>query len=147
MRVGHQDSLPNAPARPSAEGDGTGPIIVVKPPHFLIQLGLLEPNYGWRVRRALYGLQTSPRDWAVYGDKELRSLEFSTPEPSTLCQSQTDDSTWLVRTGKGLLLGVMIVYVDDIAVFGPRELLNGLCKPLWQSEKPRNLLGPHQPSQ
>ena len=112
----------NAPARSSAEGDESGPIIVVKPPYFLIQLGLIEAGQRWRVRRALYGLQTSPKDWAVYRDSEMRSMVVHTKEPSTLTQSQTDDSMWLVRTKKGVILGVVIVYVDDIAVFGPGEV-------------------------
>ena len=133
----------NAPARSSSEGDENGPIIVVKPPYLLVQLGLMEVGQRWRVRRALYGLQTSPRDWAVYRDAEMRAMVVQTEEPSTLTQSQTDDSMWLVRTKKGNVLGLIVVYVDDIAVFGAKEVTQKVAEafmakwktstPLWPS--------------
>ena len=129
----------NAPARSSSEGDESGPIIVVKPPYFLIQLGLLEVGERWRVRRALYGLQTSPRDWAVYRDKEMREMVVHTSEPSTLAQSQTDDSMWFVKSKTGSMLGVVIVYVDDIAIFGPRDLTQKVAEAFmskWKTSTP-----------
>ena len=133
----------NAPARSSSEGDENGPIIVVKPPYLLVQLGLMEVGQRWRVRRALYGLQTSPRDWAVYRDAEMRAMVVQTEEPSTFTQSQTDDSMWLVRTKKGNVLGLIVVYVDDIAVFGTKGVTQKVAEtfmakwktstPLWPS--------------
>ena len=103
----------------------------------------MEVGQRWRVRRALYGLQTSPRDWAVYRDAEMRAMVVQTEEPSTLTQSQTDDSMWLVRTKKGNVLGLIVVYVDDIAVFGTKEVTQKVAEafmakwktstPLWPS--------------
>ena len=52
----------------AAVDDWATPLIVVKPPHLLIQMGLMQHNHRWLVRKALYGLQTSPRDWSTYRD-------------------------------------------------------------------------------
>ena len=65
----------SAPAR-SAQQNGER-VIVVRPPKYLVQLGLLQPYNRWRVVKDLYGLQTSPRDWAVYSDGVLMALEIS----------------------------------------------------------------------
>ena len=106
-----------APVR-SSEGEGKQvPTIIVKPPYLLVQLGVMESTDRWRVRRALYGLQTSPRDWAVYRDKELRGISVATPVDVCLKQGLTDDSLWFIKSRTGHTLGLMIVYVDDIALF------------------------------
>ena len=83
----------NAPVRGSEQEDSIGaPIIVVKPPFLLTQLGLLDQSHRWRVRKALYGLQTSPRDWAEHRDRVLRDLRLEEPQLATLHQSVTDGS-------------------------------------------------------
>ena len=129
----------NAPARTSSTEGNSGPIIVVRPPYLLVQMGILRADHRWRVRRALYGLQTSPRDWAVYRDKELRALKIPSVEDATLMQSQTDDSMWLLRTVAGQTVAVMIVYVDDIAVFGPRDMTERVSAAIlarWKTSTP-----------
>ena len=129
----------NAPARSSSTGGDEGPIIVVRPPYLLVQLGILDVGHRWRVRKALYGLQTSPRDWAVYRDQELRALSFPSLEDSKLSQSQTDDSMWLLRTVEGETIAVMIVYVDDIAVFGIKEVADKVAAAVmsrWKTSTP-----------
>ena len=68
-----------APVRSSGDGDKEPSVIVVKPPFLLVQLGVLKATDRWRVRRALYGLQTSPRDWSVYRDGELRGIGLESP--------------------------------------------------------------------
>ena len=128
-----------APVRTSQEGVKEAPVIVVKPPYFLVQLGLLKSTDRWRVRRALYGLQTSPRDWSEYRDKELRSIQLMNPEGARLHQGVTDESLWFIKSKGGFVLGLMIVYVDDIALFGPRgiveEVVNSL-KQKWRLSEP-----------
>ena len=69
-----------APVRGSSEdGPKDSPIIIVRPPYMLVQLQLLRSEERWRVRRALYGLATSPRDWADYRDSVLRQVEVEEP--------------------------------------------------------------------
>ena len=50
--------------------------IVVKPPNFLVELGILGRNDRWWIRKALYGLPTSPRDWGRYRDQEFRQFRL-----------------------------------------------------------------------
>ena len=123
-----------APVRVS-EGEGKGtPITVVKPPYLV-----LRPSDRWRVRRALYGLQTPPRDWAVYRDKELREITLGTPEGAGLKQGLTDESLWFVKSKEGVIFALMIVYVDDIAMFGPKPVLEDLVSELkkkWRLSEP-----------
>ena len=117
----------NAPVRGSQPGEeGSAPVIIVKPPYFLTQLGLMQPGDRWRVRKALYGLQTSPRDWAEHRDKALSTMSITSPVRASLFQSVTDNSLWHVKDQVGSLVAVMIVYVDDVAAFGPEGVVRSL---------------------
>ena len=103
--------------------------IIVKPPALLVELGVLQADDRWHVRKALYGLPTSPRDWGDYRDKEFRTLSVLCEGTSyALFQSKSDESLWLVQPvdqqGKGVISGLLVVYVDDLAFFGPV----GLCQ-------------------
>ena len=66
-------------------------------------------------------------------------MVVQTEEPPTLTRSQTNDSIWLVRTKKGIILGVVIVYVDDIAAFGPRIVTQRVAETFmvaWKTSAP-----------
>ena len=76
-----------APVRGSQEGDKEAPTIVVKPPYLLVQMGMLKPTDRWKVKRALSGLQTSPRDWSEWRDSELRSIRLTSPGGAELHQA------------------------------------------------------------
>ena len=121
-----------APVRGSQEGNVEAPVIVVKPPYLLVQLGLLKATDRWKVKKALYGLQTSPRDWQEHRDKELRTIRLANPEKAKLHQGVTDESLWFIRSEGGYTMGLMIVYVDDIAVFGPKGLVEAVVTALRQ---------------
>ena len=74
-----------APVRGSSEEDPqNSPVIIVRPPYMLVQLQLLRSTDRWKVRRALYGLATSPRDWANYRDSVLRQVEVRAPLVASL---------------------------------------------------------------
>ena len=128
-----------APVRGAQSEGEEQPVIVVKPPYLLVQLGVMMADDRWRVKRALYGLQTSPRDWAIYRDKEIRGIVLETPIRARLQQGVTDESLWLIKTEGGNLVGLMIVYVDDIALFGPRQVIEALVNELrvkWRLSEP-----------
>ena len=57
----------------------------------------------------IYGLQTSPRDWAEHRDQALREMAISAPVVATLHQSVTDSSLWHVRDQAGSVIAVVIV--------------------------------------
>ena len=126
-----------APAR-SAQQHGER-IIVVRPP-FLAQLGLLQPFHRWRVVKALYGLQTSPRDWAVYRDGVLMALEISCDGVTLkLHQGVSDESLWFAKCPGGNVYAIAVVYVDDIGLFGPYAILVSIVKRIqekWQTSEP-----------
>ena len=51
----------------------------------------------------------------------------------------TDESLWLVKDKGGSLVALMIVYVDDIGLFGPRPVLETLVLELnkkWRLSEP-----------
>ena len=131
----------NAPVRGSDQVEGSSdPVIVVRPPFILVQLGLLQSCHRWRVRRALYGLQTSPRDWAEHRDKVLRGMAVDAPIRAKLVQSAADDSLWFLKSDAKPIEAMLVVYVDDIAVFGPEEVLASLVK---EVQKVWTISGPH----
>ena len=129
-----------APVRGSTEEDsGEAPVIVVKPPYMLVQLQLLKGSDRWKVRRALYGLATSPRDWADYRDSVLRKVEVAAPIGAKLFQSNTDESMWFLKDSEGVLHAVLIVYVDDLGVFAEEPIAAALVAAIraqWKTSEP-----------
>ena len=132
---------------PKAQGD----LVIVKPPKVLVDASLAKPGEHWVVTSAMYGLVTSPKDWSVYRDSELRSMkgEFNVPEVEggevfvqekekgmdTRCfgfRPLEDSNLWAIQewedgsektTGEcGEVLGYMIVYVDDVLMVGSRPV-------------------------
>ena len=90
--------------------------IVVKPPALLTELGVLRSDDRWHVRKALYGLPTSPRDWGDYRDSEFKT--FAIPCDGVtygLFQSKSDESLWLVRP------------VGELGKGGHFGFVSGLC--------------------
>ena len=83
-----------APIR--SDYEGTEERIVVKPPGFLVELGLLARDDRWWIRKALYGLPTSPRDWGRYRDREFQKFAIvSKGVTYHLVQTKSDDALWL----------------------------------------------------
>ena len=118
--------------------------IIVKPPSFMMELGLLSRDDRWWVRKALYGLPTSPRDWGKYRDGEFRKFRMNW-EGVSVCLEQTksDDALWLARRLEGEQLGdiegVLVVYVDDLAFLGPASLCQAFVSSVqtnWKTSDP-----------
>ena len=49
--------------------------VFCRPPNVLIRLGLVQPGIVWRLKKALYGLRTSPKAWEEERDQSLDSLD------------------------------------------------------------------------
>ena len=82
------------------------------------------------MRKALYGLPTSPRDWGDYRDSEFRTFAVVVGGVSHgLYQSKSDESLWLLRVvgedGAGPIVGLIVVYVDDLAIFLLQSCVKG----------------------
>ena len=109
----------NAPVHGGASvEDQSTPLVVVKPPHLLVQMGLLGHQHQWLVRKALYGLQTSPRDWSTHRNQMLRGVKVTQPIQALLVQSITDENLWLLKGDLGVVYVLVVIYVDDMALFG-----------------------------
>ena len=110
---------------------------------------------GW-IRKALYGLPTSPRDWGRYRDAEFTKFRLRWGEDEYhLVQTLSDDALWLARkatkTGYGNTEGILVVYVDDLAFLAPKGLGEAFVAavqerwktstPEWFSERPLTFCG------
>ncbi|CAE7895136.1 GIP [Symbiodinium microadriaticum] len=143
-----------APIR--SDSKGVEERIIVKPPSFLLELGIMTRDDRWWIRKALYGLPTSPRDWGRYRDAEFTKfcLRWGKDEYH-LVQTLSDDALWLARkvtkSGYGDTEGILVVYVDDLAFLAPRGLGEAFVAavqerwktstPEWFSERPLTFCG------
>ena len=134
-------------------------IVILLPPRCLIQRGLVGRNTLWQVAKAIYGLDTSPRDLSLSRDFTLRRLavKFQGRE-LRLYQSFADPNIWLVaenepercwsRSGLGLdqceesgvsVWGWIGVYIDDLIIAACRELVKLLLTTIttmWKCGEP-----------
>ncbi|CAE7594279.1 RE2 [Symbiodinium sp. CCMP2592] len=139
-----------------AEAKGKEERIVVKPPSFLTELGILKSTDRWWVKKALYGLPTSPKDWGNYRDQEFRRLQLRCSAGTYgLVQSKADESLWFLREVKGNefgdVVGLLVVYVDDLAVFSLVAICEAFIQavqekwktsaPTWFGEEPVTFCG------
>ena len=53
--------------------------VYCKPPQVLVKLGLVQPGTVWKLKKALYGLRTSPRAWEEERDRKLSTLTWDSP--------------------------------------------------------------------
>ncbi|CAE7832119.1 RE2 [Symbiodinium sp. CCMP2592] len=132
----------NAPLEEGYD-NGTEEIVVVRPPHILVEMGLLGVTDRWRVVKALYGLRQAPKAWAVHRDKILKAFEFMYKGSRfVLKQAIADESLWYIikaDISDANNYALMVVYVDDILGLGPRDLLVSLfeaIKNIWTISEP-----------
>ena len=48
-----------------------------RPPNVFVRLGLVEPGVVWELKKALYGLKTSPKAWEEERDEKLQNLTWN----------------------------------------------------------------------
>ncbi|CAE6927973.1 RE1 [Symbiodinium sp. CCMP2592] len=87
---------------------------VLRPPRWLIELGLAQEGECYTLGKVLYGFRESPVWWSTYRDEVLRSATFDGCE---LVQGSSDPSIWRIQKGNELK-GYLITYVDDFLVLG-----------------------------
>ena len=124
--------------------------VLIKPPAILVALGLVEPDELWEAIMAVYGYRQSPRLWSDYRDEELRVLPIGEPEDQCqLSQMVSEPNIWRITSGTGSetkLRGLMLVYVDDIAIFAEEKERNLIVEALrkkWETSTPEEI-GPDQ---
>ena len=46
----------------------------MRPPKKLVDVGVVQSGIAWKMKKALYGLRTSPMAWETERDNSLKSL-------------------------------------------------------------------------
>ncbi|CAE7580175.1 RE2, partial [Symbiodinium sp. CCMP2456] len=94
----------------------------------------------WRVKRALYGMVTSPRSWEVYRNKTMAQMRGKVPEGEVrFVPSEIDGSLWYVMVG-GRRAGAIICYVDDLLIAGERNVASEAAQMVartWKCTEPQ----------
>ena len=54
--------------------EGDDGVHIVKPPTFLIQLGIEEEGVYWKLTKAMYGLRKAPKKWEETRDAGMRNM-------------------------------------------------------------------------
>ena len=108
-------------------------VMIIRPPQLLIDCGLAGQRERWIVDRALYGLETSPRDWSQFRDQEMGRMSWREEEMEYRFRQTTEPNIWKVvaapLNSNGQVdeeleetSGFMVTYVDDILVAAPRKV-------------------------
>ncbi|CAE6970333.1 unnamed protein product [Symbiodinium natans] len=89
--------------------------IILDPPKILSRAGIIPPYEKWLVTRALYGLDISPKSWAVFRNQQLNGRRFQSGGAWYTWQAcRTDQNLWRILSEDGRLCGLVSIYVDDI---------------------------------
>ncbi|CAE6966013.1 RE1 [Symbiodinium sp. CCMP2592] len=120
----------------------TDPVVVAQPPRLLEALGLIEPMELWGLIRALYGLREAPMLWTNYRDSTMKMLRA--PAGLSWYQGKAITSWWTLRDKDGRVCGIVVVYVDDYMVCGPRDVVcevSKIIQEVWDTSE-LTFLGP-----
>ncbi|CAE7226300.1 GIP, partial [Symbiodinium sp. CCMP2456] len=101
------------------------PVVVATPPRILQELGLITSQELWALVRALYGLRQSPMLWARYRDRRMQSMVA--PHNLVMSRGRTITSWWSIKDQSGRLVAIILIYVDDYLILGPKEVLQDLA--------------------
>ena len=105
--------------------------VYCRPPNVLVRLGLVQPGIVWKLKKALYGLRTSPKAWGEERDQKLGQVKWDTPQGKVgLVKVESANCVWRIqalndKTGSNPL-GMVIAYVDDIIAVGEQDQLDGM---------------------
>ena len=82
---------------------------------------MIEPQTKWWVRGALYGLTTSLRAWGRHRDKTLKADQMDRQRSREVVVAMlSDPNVWLILAESLCPVGILLCYVDDLLVLGPR---------------------------
>ena len=117
--------------------------IFMRPPKILIDTEVVKDGVVWKIKKALYGLRTSPIAWETERDNTLKSLQWVHDGVSyRLLPCQGSPCLWTVvpiregedpcikSSGEDLTRGVVITYVDDLLLTGFQCHIDALTKAL-----------------
>ena len=102
-----------------------------RPPNVLVRLGLVQPGIVWKLKKALYGLRTSPKAWEEERDQKLGQLKWDGPHGKVgLVKVESANCVWMIQAlddkARSNPLGMVIAYVDDIIAVGEQDQSDGM---------------------
>ena len=105
--------------------------VYCRPPNVLVRLGLVQPGIVWKLKKALYGLRTSPKAWEEERDQKLGQLKWDGPYGRVgLVKVESANCVWMIQALDDKAcsnpLGMVIAYVDDIIAVGEQDQLDGM---------------------
>ncbi|CAE7359300.1 RE1 [Symbiodinium sp. CCMP2592] len=108
---------------------------LLRPPRWMVELGLAEPGEYYSLGKVLYGFKEAPAWWSEHRDAKLLTAEFL---GCHLEQGQSDPSVWRIMRGQQLS-GYLVTYVDDFLIVSDRATAVGLHQWLlegagWQTD-------------
>ena len=114
-----------------------GKLTLVTPPAITKEAQVCGQEW-WLVKGALYGLVESPKDWAVYRDATCKTISWKgetgqhrrlapTPEPHVWSIEEMEKTS---NGEKWFVIGNMGVYVDDLLLVAPSNILQETLKAL-----------------
>ena len=113
------------------------PLVYGIPPKVLIKAGLCRPGELWKLTHAVYGLQESPKLWGSYRDLRLAQVQLVFEgKRVTLLQGTVEPSWWSVLQEGSLLMGIVVVYVDDLLICGHTAIIRELAqaiRAIWKT--------------
>lgn len=101
----------------------------MEPPRIFPEAEVLQsPGELWLVRKALYGLVTSPKDWCVHRDQKIKAFEWEIEETKYKVVKTAQDDMWAIKSQNGdeeewRLAGLCATYVDDIIIAGEGKVI------------------------
>ena len=95
---------------------------LLRPPRWLIDLGLAQPGEYYSLGMVLYGFKEAPAWWSDHRDAKLRKAAFA---GCHLEQGTADSSVWRIMKGKDLR-GYLVTYVDDFLVLSEKDTAEAL---------------------
>ena len=111
--------------------------IVVHPPKVLERALLVPAGELWKLTHALYGLREAPHLWGSYRDERLRPLTFECQGVTyKVVQGKIETSWWTIQEEQGDVIGVMVIYVDDILICADIHIVRSLAAAisgLWRT--------------
>ena len=85
---------------------------MLRPPRWLVDLGLASPGEYYSLGMVLYGFKEAPAWWSEHRDSKLSKAAFA---GCHLEQGESDASIWRIKEGT-LLKGYLVTYVDDFLI-------------------------------
>ncbi|CAE7267533.1 unnamed protein product [Symbiodinium sp. CCMP2592] len=118
-------------------------LYVIRPPAALIQLGLADKDERWLLTHGMYGLRQSPRLWSEYRDSELKQMTIECNDKSWYMKPGiAEPNVWMVyEVGVPVEqgpAGLVLLYVDDIMLAGPHDLVLAMSSSigrLWKTSE------------